>query len=89
LQRQVYRFCYSIGIGGVFPATGVLRGAERVSNQPESVVDPVCGEEIDPTEDAYSAKIHGVTYHFCCVNCQLDFEEAPEKYIGPYGRTME
>lgn len=50
----------------------------------ESVVDPVCGEELDPTENDYRTKYQGQEYYFCCLNCQLDFEEAPEKFVGPY-----
>jgi YHS domain-containing protein len=48
----------------------------------ELMVDPVCGEEIEPGENDYISRYHGQTYYFCCLNCQLDFEEAPEKYLG-------
>ncbi len=50
----------------------------------EMLVDPVCGEEIDPEESDYLASYQGELYFFCSLNCQLDFEEAPEKFVGPY-----
>ncbi|HEX2949816.1 MAG TPA: YHS domain-containing protein [Armatimonadota bacterium] len=49
---------------------------------PELAIDPVCGEEIDTSESDYASKYQGTTYYFCSLNCQLDFEENPERYLG-------
>ena len=48
------------------------------------VVDPVCGEEIPADDAAYSAMYNDDTYYFCSLDCQLDFEDAPDKYAGDY-----
>ena len=48
----------------------------------EAMVDPVCGEEVVAGDNEYISRYRGVTYYFCCLNCQLDFEEAPERYLG-------
>jgi YHS domain-containing protein len=46
------------------------------------VVDPVCGEALVPAESEHRSHYQGKTYHFCCLPCQLEFAEAPEKYLG-------
>lgn len=48
----------------------------------DQIIDPVCGEQVDPEESLYQARYCGQTYHFCGLNCQLDFQEAPEQYVG-------
>lgn len=48
----------------------------------EMIIDPVCGEELSPEDAQYTSLFQGETYFFCCLDCQLDFEEAPEDYVG-------
>lgn len=55
---------------------------ERATREVE--IDPVCGEEVHPDNSEYYCAYDGKTYRFCCLGCQWDFEEAPEKFVGPY-----
>ena len=54
---------------------------ERVE---EVMIDPVCGEEVNPVDSDYQAHYRGKIYFFCSLNCQIDFQEAPERYVGRY-----
>lgn len=48
------------------------------------VVDPVCGEEVAAGDTAYSSMYNDETFYFCSLDCQMDFEEAPDKFVGDY-----
>lgn len=48
------------------------------------VFDPVCGEEVEAETSLFQARYAGKTYHFCGMDCQLEFQEAPELYVGRY-----
>jgi Cu+-exporting ATPase len=48
------------------------------------LVDPVCGKEVEAEDTAYSVTYNDESFYFCSLDCQLDFEDAPEKYIGDY-----
>lgn len=39
--------------------------------------DPVCGMPIEPAHAVGCSQFEGVTYHFCCADCQRDFEANP------------
>lgn len=45
------------------------------------VIDPVCGTELVSDDTDYQARYLGTAYYFCSLNCQLDFQEEPEKYL--------
>lgn len=46
-----------------------------------TVLDPVCGMLIDPS-DAVGALTHeGTTYHFCSTSCEERFRAAPSKFL--------
>ncbi len=47
-----------------------------------TVKDPVCGMEIDPTTAAGKVEYKGQTYYFCSPGCKKAFEKEPEKYAG-------
>jgi YHS domain-containing protein len=43
----------------------------------ETVHDPVCHMDIDPSTAAGTSEYEGVTYYFCGRGCKLDFDEDP------------
>lgn len=45
------------------------------------VTDPVCGMEIDPQQAAAQTTYAGTTYYFDSLNCQQQFERAPDLYV--------
>ncbi|MGH8937304.1 MAG: heavy metal translocating P-type ATPase [Acidimicrobiia bacterium] len=47
----------------------------------ESVRDPVCGMDIDPSQAAASHDHQGQTYYFCSEACHRSFVAEPEKYL--------
>ena len=46
------------------------------------VKDPVCGMDIDKKK-ALASLIHGgITYFFCSLRCNEDFQKNPDRYTG-------
>lgn len=51
-----------------------------------SITDPVCGMQVEATENAMEYK--GVNYAFCSAHCRKKFSDDPEKYVSaPGGET--
>jgi Cu+-exporting ATPase len=48
----------------------------------DTVKDPVCGMDIDPTTAAGKSEYQGQTYYFCSPGCKQSFDKEPEKYVG-------
>ena len=48
-----------------------------------TVIDPVCGMEVETEGNALVSEYGGQTYFFCGKGCKLDFDEDPEKYLDP------
>ena len=48
---------------------------------PSTVVDPVCGMNVDPQTSKHRFKHHGHTYHFCSAGCRTQFAASPEQYL--------
>lgn len=46
-----------------------------------SVIDPVCGMEVDPALARATREHGGKHYFFCCTSCAERFSAAPEKYL--------
>ena len=63
---------------GVAAAVGLDEGTADAG----TVVDPVCGMDVDPDNAAASVEHDGETYHFCCQGCADSFAEAPAEYLG-------
>jgi P-type Cu+ transporter len=53
------------------------------SNLAASVIDPVCGMEVDPSEAAGSHEYEGKTYYFCNPLCLDRFRAEPEAFLAP------
>jgi Cu+-exporting ATPase len=47
-----------------------------------TVIDPVCGMEIDLETAAGKSEYKGQTYYFCAPGCKRSFDKDPEKYLG-------
>ena len=47
-----------------------------------TVIDPVCGMEIDPETAAGKSEYKGQTYYFCAPGCKRSFDKDPEKYVA-------
>ncbi len=48
-----------------------------------SVVDPVCGMEVEPGTTDLTAQINEETYYFCAESCRKSFVKNPKKYLCP------
>lgn len=48
-----------------------------------SVIDPVCGMQIDPAQARESCDHEGKQYFFCCSSCAQKFAANPDKYLRP------
>ena len=44
-------------------------------------IDPVCGMDVAPTEDACQSAYRGHDYYFCSAGCQHQFDDNPERFI--------
>ena len=47
-----------------------------------TVIDPVCGMEVDPSTASLYMEIGGKTYYFCSAACRSSFASDPTKYIA-------
>ncbi|MBK5292067.1 MAG: heavy metal translocating P-type ATPase [Acidobacteriia bacterium] len=50
--------------------------------EPKTVVDPVCGMQVEPARAAGKHSHEGVEYHFCSVHCLNQFQGNPGKYLS-------
>ena len=50
-----------------------------------TVIDPVCGMEVETTTAKWKADYQGQRYYFCGPGCKRSFEKEPEKFLreGP------
>ena len=54
-----------------------------------TVIDPVCGMNIDPAQAVGSTTYEGRTYHFCSRGCESKFDVAPAEYVAPTASSPE
>ena len=47
-----------------------------------TMMDPVCGMQIDTTEAAAQTIHEGQAYFVCSEDCRRTFEENPEEFVG-------
>jgi len=83
-RGRSYFFC-SLGCKAKFdnaPEQYSGSGYQAISDEPQaSVVDPVCGMEIDSATAAAHMEHRGSTYYFCSKGCAAKFRSEPEKYL--------
>jgi YHS domain-containing protein len=46
----------------------------------ERKIDPICGMEVDPTDDPFTSESQGITYYFCSAQCKDKFDANPQNY---------
>ena len=56
-----------------------LAGCDR--NDPNAMVDPVCGMNVDPATAAARSDYKGKTYYFCDKKEKVQFGKEPERYL--------
>jgi len=56
-----------------------LAGCER--HDPNMMVDPVCGMDVDPATAAGTSVYEGKTYYFCSKDEKAQFDKDPKKYL--------
>ena len=60
---------------------GVSTEPEAQSVEDEStVIDPICNMTVNVADSRYHSRYNGATFHFCCLACKDQFEQAPERY---------
>ncbi len=57
------------------------------TNTAVTVVDPVCGMQVDPIATAHHASHEGNPYHFCSARCREKFAADPMRYLAPAPTT--
>jgi YHS domain-containing protein len=57
----------------------ILAGCDR--HDPNMMVDPVCGMDVDPATAAATSVYKGKTYYFCAKDEKVQFDKDPEKYL--------
>ena len=55
------------------------------SPPPETVKDPVCGMDVNPTKTKHSTAHEGENYFFCSAGCLEKFRREPGKYLSGTG----
>ncbi len=48
----------------------------------KTIIDPVCGMDVDEKKAVASLVYEGQTYYFCAQACKRAFERDPEKYTS-------
>lgn len=56
-----------------------LAGCDR--RDPNLMIDPVCGMDVDPATAAAKSVYEGKTYYFCDKNEKAQFDKEPEKFL--------
>ena len=50
--------------------------AAASEQQPQELVDPVCGMIVDPGSAEYTSEYEGTTFYFCCAGCKQTFDRS-------------
>ncbi len=58
----------------------IVETGQHPQTEPETVVDPVCGMQVNPATAAASTTHNGQTYRFCSTGCRDAFTAAPSRY---------
>lgn len=58
-------------------------GDKSTENMSSTVIDPVCGMNVDPQKTAHHATHDGETFHFCSARCREKFVASPATYLAP------
>ena len=56
--------------------------ASNANQKPSTVLDPVCGMQVDPATTPHHASYAGTDYHFCSARCRDKFVAEPGRYTA-------
>ncbi len=73
------------GHGSKATGNGCCGGHRRTEGA--TVMDPVCGMQVDPAATAHHAEHAGVEHHFCSAGCRAKFVADPDRYLGDAPRA--
>jgi Cu+-exporting ATPase len=66
----------------VAPKVEVREHETREEETMATVLDPVCGMDIDPNTAAATGEYQGKKYYFCSTVCHEKFKAEPQKYVS-------
>jgi Cu+-exporting ATPase len=64
---------------------GPTHAATGAATTNQTVIDPVCGMQVDPATTPHHANHAGTNYHFCSARCREKFVADPAHYLSPKG----
>jgi YHS domain-containing protein/copper chaperone CopZ len=79
LEAALARAGYPAASGGHDHHQELARGAAA------TVIDPVCGMDVDPATAAGKSNHAGTTYFFCSTSCKQKFDSEPTRYLSARG----
>ncbi len=85
LASALERAGYPATVEGHEAVGGPSRGLPVLTVLPSpsrTVIDPVCGMQVDPASAAGRSDHEGTTYHFCSAHCKQKFDRDPAMYLG-------
>ncbi|NUO76057.1 MAG: heavy metal translocating P-type ATPase [Lysobacter sp.] len=65
------------------PAHACCANKTVAKNDAATVLDPVCGMQVDPTQTPHHALHEGHDHAFCSAGCRSKFIADPRKYLAP------
>lgn len=65
------------------PAHACCGGGGKQPPATNTVIDPVCGMQVDPQTTAHHASHDGRDYHFCSAGCRGKFLADPRRWLSP------
>ncbi|MDR3537105.1 MAG: heavy metal translocating P-type ATPase [Acetobacteraceae bacterium] len=64
-------------------------GGSHAEPDARTVIDPVCGMQVDPATSKHRFEHDGTTFHFCSAGCRAKFAADPAKYLAPKPSASE
>ncbi len=65
------------------PNCCATHAAQPQAKSASTVIDPVCGMQVDPQRTTHHADHEGHAYHFCSARCRERFVADPAKFLAP------
>jgi Cu+-exporting ATPase len=60
-----------------------------VENLQKTMIDPICGMDVEPNNAAGKYIYNGQTYYFCSHHCLAKFKEDPDEFLRSHGHAPE
>lgn len=65
------------------------KDSQGVKSSTNTVTDPVCGMEVNPSAAAGKSMHSGTEYYFCSTGCKQKFDKAPEQFANSAAARQE